>query len=129
MVRGEARSRGLLLSETLGDILADPLYFLGIDALDDMATFASSQRDVMYVRILDGGGRMLADSKQSDYPSGVADELGMTAIQSGQIKMLSNPDVLEMAAPIRAGRDVIGVATFGLSSAVVEAEIREITVQ
>jgi hypothetical protein len=100
LLREDAISRGLLLSRTLGDVLADPLYFSDVDALDDAAALLRSQSDVEYVRIFDKDGRILADSEQQNYPGEVSDALGLSAIQTNQTLTQSGSGTLNVAAPI-----------------------------
>ena len=57
----ELEERGLLMAETLNDVLADPVYFSDIDGVRDIVEVVRGQPDIAYVRIFRPDGRLLVD--------------------------------------------------------------------
>ncbi len=128
--RHELEQRGLLLADTLNEVLADPLYFTNIDELDDFATVVAGRPDVQFVRIYGRDARLLIDTQQPDYPVGLeGNEFVKQAVDSRRTLLDQTDEWLEVAAPIVAGRDVLGVAHVSYGLEAVEAEIRTATVQ
>lgn len=113
--RDEQEERGTLLVRGTSDILADYFYFADVDALRDIsARIVQSEPDVEYVQMLDPNGSLLAASSKEgggqDYPTVFAAEpLGIVEARSGQTTHKFDGDRLEVANPISAGREVVGV--------------------
>ena len=128
--RDELEQRGLLMANTLNEVLADPLYFTDIDDLNDIARVVKSGPDIKYVQVFSSDGRLLVDTGQGSYPVGtVADELPPMVIQGRQTMFRPKDDILEIASPVQIGSEVIGVVQVGFSADSVEAKIRTITTQ
>ena len=130
----ELEERGLLMAETLNDVLADPVYFSDIDGVRDIVEVVWGQPDIAYVRIFRPDGRLLVDGPrlddQADYPVGfVTDGVGLSAAQHVQTRLRFLGDRLEVASPIEVGPQVLGVVQFGFSADSLNAEIRAIILQ
>lgn len=126
--REELESRGLLLANTLNDVLANPLFFRDIDELHDVADVVKSQPDIRYVRILAPDGRLLVDTDQDGYPVERSPEIfGVEVIEEMRTLLSLDGDILEVTSPIEAGPHVIGIVRFGFATDAVDAEIRAIT--
>ena len=130
----ELEERGLLMAETLNDVLADPVYFSDIDGVRDIVEVVRGQPDIAYVRIFRPDGRLLVDGPrlddQADYPVGfVTDGFGLSAAQHVQTRLRFLGDRLEVASPIEVGPQVLGVVQFGFSADSLNAEIRAIILQ
>ena len=130
----ELEQRGLLLAETLNEVLADPLYFTDIDELRDLAEVARSHPDITSVRVFRPDGRLLVsntrEDDQSDYPTGFADDqFGLDTLEGVQTNLRFRGDSLEVASPIEAGGEVIGVVQFEFRADSLSAEITNIVWQ
>jgi len=126
--------RGRLLATGLNDVLANYIYFSDVDALRDLAELVRSQPDVEYMRVLNREGRFLVtgprDDGQNDYATGFAsDQFVLQVLQEGQTSLRFIDDALEVASPITAGREVLGVVEFGFNADALRAEIRALVLQ
>ena len=132
--RDSLEERGLMMARTLNDVMADSIYFSDIDQLRDVAEVVRSQPDVSFVQVYALDGRLLVSGSrevdQADYPTGfIRDEFGLSTVQSRQPRLRFKEGSLEVASPIEAGSEVLGVVQFGFSAEPLKAEIREIIFQ
>lgn len=96
--------RGLLLGETLNDLLSDPVYSMDLDRVRDIAWAVRSQPDVSHVEVFDPEGRLMASAPGDRYPSGtVTDASALTAVGLGSTAVLATGDALEITSSITAG--------------------------
>ena len=101
--------RGLLLASTLNDILADPLYFIDVDELTDIAAIVSGQPDILYVQVMGPDGGVLVDTRQGKYPSGrVQDDRVLRAVQGREVVIRVDGAQLELTAPVQIGTQLVG---------------------
>ena len=131
LFRKELEQQGVLLANTLNEVLADPLYFFtDIDEVEHLADIVGSRPDIAYVSVFTPEGRFLVDSRQGSYPVGrVSSELGMRAIQERETFLNLSDGTLHVAAPIDTGDQLIGGVEFGLGADLVEVEIWALTVR
>ena len=130
--RDQLKERALLMASTLNDVLAAPIYFTDVEQLLDIEKVVTSQPDVLYLQVFSPDGTLLVDIEQNNtrYPPGwVGDELGLSAVQSGEIMLRSHDQIMEVAAPVQIGTEIIGGVKFGFSSDSVNARISSLTVQ
>lgn len=108
------QKRAVLLSETLNQVLRDPLYFVDVDQVGDIAELLASQPEITYVSVYTPDGRLLKDVHAEGHlmhpdASGLAD----LASQSLEMAYWSGREGLDVAAPIMAEGEVIGIAQIG----------------
>ena len=127
--RHELEERGILRANTLNGVMADPLYFADVDKLNDMAEVVRSEPGIVYLQVFGPNGRLLVESGADDYPVGSIGDLGLAAVRDRQAAIRPGADMLEVAAPIKIGAEVIGAVQLGFSTNPIEAEIRSIATQ
>ncbi|MDA0734556.1 MAG: PAS domain S-box protein [Chloroflexi bacterium] len=108
------RERSTLLSETLNKVLRDPLYFVDVDQVGDITELVVSQPEIIYVNVYTPDGRLLKEEHSEGLEEHHDDgELVQEASQTLAMVYRSGQEVLHVAAPIKAGNEVIGVAQIG----------------
>ena len=116
----ELSQRSFLLADALEDVLADPLYKGDIAAADDITKLIARNSDIGYIQVFGIGGRLLADTRVSDYPTGRKSDDYILRAVAGQRTTLHRTDEQELvvATPITVGREVVGIASvsFGTHS-------------
>ena len=110
-------------------VLADPLYNLDIDALDDMTELVRGQHNVEKVQVFTVDGKLLADSGQQGYIRGQVDEFALTVLQNEATSIRLNEDVLQIVGSVTDGQDVIGGFSVDIDSSPISAEIRAMTLR
>ena len=128
---GKLEQQGLLMANTLADVLFDPLYFPDIEELQGITSVVKGQPDVSYVRVFGRDGRVLADTEVEGLYGGgrFIDEFGLEALRSGRPLLRLVEGTMQVAAPVEIGAEVAGGVQFGLSTQRVEEEIRAITME
>ncbi len=123
--------QGLLLADSLGELLANPLYFADLDKVDEISEVVASHPDVLNVRVFAPDGRLLSDTSQEGaFSTGMVTEMYvLDAIHKRETAFLAERGHLGVAAPLQVGSDLLGGVHFELSTASIEAEIRAITLQ
>jgi signal transduction histidine kinase len=122
--------RAVLLADTLSPMVADRLYFSDVDALRDVAASLRDRPDLAYFLIFRPDGRLLVSNLSSRYPVGrVPEPVREEALQDMETSLRFHGDDLDVAMPIEAGHDIIGVVQFGFRSSTLDARIRDIIVQ
>ena len=123
------RQQALVLGDTLRQVLADPLYNLDIDALDDMTELVRGQHNVEKVQVFTVDGKLLADSGQQGNIRGQVDEFALTVLQNEATSIRLNEDVLQIVGSVTDGQDVIGGFSVDIDSSPISAEIRAMTLR
>ena len=114
---GTLEDDGFHLIDGISQIVADALYLSDLDRARDLAKELGLQRDIQYVQMFGSDGRLLADSRQSGYPTGrVADELFLVVNDGEPIVRKLEQGTLEVSAPIRVAGDVFGGISIGYHS-------------
>lgn len=120
-LRDLAREGLLRRAETLSSQLAsaatNPLYYLDLAKLGELARAALNQPDVVYVIVYDAEGSVLHDGS-GDIPAfgqPMADALAYEALTAASMRAQWTPEVLDVASPIRIGGERIGGVRIGLS--------------
>ena len=125
---GKLEERGLELSETVADIVSDAIYYADVDAIDDIADIIIVDAEVSYVRVFRSDGSFLVDTSQGDYPTGQIDiGIRLKAVSKQASVVERDGDTLKFVAPAVAGNEDLGGVVIGLSTDVLDSEIREIT--
>ena len=121
---GTLEDDGFHLIDGISQIVADALYLSDLDRARDLAKELGLQRDIQYVQMFGSDGRLLADSRQSGYPTGrVADELFLVVNDGEPIVRKLEQGTLEVSAPIRVAGDVFGGISIGYSTGSVDARV------
>ena len=123
------RQQALVLGDTLRKVMADPLYNLDIDALDDMSKLVRGQHNVERIQVFTTDGKLLADSGPQDYIQGQVDEFALSVLQTEATYIRQNNDFLEIVGSVTDGQDVIGGFSVDIDSSPISAEIRAMTLR
>ena len=123
------RQQALVLGDTLRKVMADPMYNLDIDALDDMTKLVRGQHNVESIQVFTTDGKLLADSSPQDYIQGQVDEFALSVLQTEATYIRQNDDVLEIVGSVTDGQDVIGGFSVEIDSSPISAEIRAMTLR
>ena len=133
LVWQDEEERGLLLSDTLSDVLADALYFADIDRLNDLTDLLISDPELFRVQIYDHNGRALVDTVQRGqdrYPIGaVDDQIALMALEQKRTIVERHEGRVHVSTAVEVAGQVLGGATIHFSERDAEAEIRSITIR
>ena len=117
-------SEGVNLADALSEIMANALYFSDVDELRDLIHLVSSQPNIEYVRVFESGGRLVADSEESDYPireNGDA-PIDLLSALAHEVRATTG-EAVEVGGPIRIGRDVVGGVLIGMNTRSVDSQV------
>ena len=109
--------RGQTLSSQLADAATNPLYYLDLAKLGELARATLRQPDVVYVIIHDAEGQVLHDGS-GDIPAfgqPMSDPMAFEVLQAEGPHGQWNDKLLDVASPIRIGGERIGGVRVGLS--------------
>lgn len=109
--------RGEALSSQLAEAATNPLYYLDLAQLGELARAALRQPDVVYVIIHDAEGRILHDGS-GDIPSygqPMSDPMAFAALSARSSHAQWSDKLLDVASPIRIGDERIGGVRVGIS--------------
>jgi diguanylate cyclase (GGDEF)-like protein len=124
LIRGEA------LSSQLADAATNPLYYLDLAKLGELARSALRQPDVVYVVIHDAQGRVVHDGS-GDIPAfgqPMDDAMAYEALNAQGVHGQWSEKLLDVASPIRIGGERIGGVRVGLSRGNADRREREVLV-
>ncbi len=128
--KDQLEERGFLLANALNDVLADALYFLDIDKLNDLAELIRGQPDVVDVQVFEPSGDLIVDPSVHYYAVGkVRHEFALESVGSRRMISRLEGRIMHVTAPITSGDDVIGGIHFTLANDRTEAATRRITVE
>ncbi|KAF1687728.1 hypothetical protein B1992_03495 [Pseudoxanthomonas broegbernensis] len=117
MVDDYLHSHGRSVAEHLAESLANPLYYLDLDAIGRI--LRDNRRDglIQYLLVFDRHGRLVHDGTPEieGYGGAMDDPLAAGALAAERTVSQDSPQVLEMSAPIRVGSERIGGVRVGLS--------------
>lgn len=117
LAREGLQRRGETLASQLADSATNPLYYLDLATLGELARAVLRQPDVAYVIIYDAEGSILHDGS-GDIPAfgqPMADPLAFEALSAQSMRSQWTPEILDVATPIRIGGERIGGVRVGLS--------------
>lgn len=109
--------RAEALSSQLADAATNPLYYLDLAQLGELARATLRQPDVAYVIIHDAEGRILHDGS-GDIPSygqPMSDPMAYAALAASGSHAQWSETLVDIASPIRIGEERIGGVRVGLS--------------
>lgn len=113
------RNRAESLAGSLAEDLANPLYYMDMDAIGTLLANSRRQAAVEYVLVLDDEGRLVHDGSREvpGYGQVPNDPLAAEAARATGLRLQRTPALLEADAPIMVGRERIGTIRVGLSLA------------
>ena len=113
----ELEARARLLSQTLNDVLGDPLYFGDVaEAAEISSLIATNQPQVNYIRIFDTEGKILVDTQAGRYPTDITpDEHLLQEFSKGSFHQ--DEQELIFAAPVMIATQRLGTARVSFSTA------------
>ena len=122
---------GVLMANSLDEVLANDLYFPQIDALKDIAEVLVSQPQIAQVKIFRPDGRLLVEEPQawnrSGYVTGqLSNVAALDAVRNGKQWRQFGESTLELAIPVSAGGDLLGGVQFSFTAEALNEEIRSI---
>lgn len=101
--------KGLALSRTLNDVLANSLYFRDRERLRHLADVAKAQPEIESLTVFAPDGRILVAPGAEKFPTGSVAPDVLTAITaSTQPRVLFHDDYVEVLAPVVLSDEVIG---------------------
>ncbi|KFN41484.1 putative bifunctional diguanylate cyclase/phosphodiesterase [Arenimonas metalli] len=109
--------RGQTLSSQLADAATNPLYYLDLAKLGELARATLRQPDVVYVVIHDAEGQVVHDGS-GDIPAfgqPMSDPMAYEALNAEGVHGQWSDKLLDVASPIRIGGERIGGVRVGLS--------------
>ena len=109
--------RGQTLSSQLAEAATNPLYYLDLAKLGELARAALRQPDVVYVVIHDAEGQVVHDGS-GDIPAfgqPMSDTMAYEALAAPGVHAQWSHKLLDVASPIRIGDQRIGGVRVGLS--------------
>src|SRR5690606_23093009 len=106
-------SRGHALSSHLADAATNPLYYLDLAKLGELAQTTLRQPDVVYVIIYDAEGRVVHDGS-GDIPA-FGQPMSDEALNAQGVHGQWSDKLLDVSSPIRIGGQRIGGVRVGLS--------------
>jgi len=126
--RQDLETRGRLLANALNDSLADPLYFLDVDRVEDVTVaMEMSQDGLPYIQVFRPDGSLLTDTSEPKHPRGsLAPGFVKSVIQTQEPVLEFHGEDLEVTSPIRAGNQLVGIVHFDLSTASLHARLMDI---
>ncbi len=110
-------TRGQTLSSQLADAATNPLYFLDLAKLGELARATLRQPDVVYVIIHDADGQVVHDGS-GDIPAfgqPMTDPMAYEALNAQGVHGQWSEKLLDVSSPIRIGGQRIGGVRVGLS--------------
>ncbi len=128
LTREGLQGRGETLSSQLADAATNPLYYLDLAKLGELARATLRQPDVVYVIIHDAQGQVVHDGS-GDIPAfgqPMSDPMAYEALNAQGVHTQWSEKLVDVAAPMRIGGQRIGGVRVGLSRD--NAQKREIDV-
>ncbi|MBP6596670.1 MAG: EAL domain-containing protein [Arenimonas sp.] len=110
-------SRGQTLSSQLADAATNPMYYLDLAKLGELARATLRQPDVVYVVIHDAQGQVVHDGS-GDIPAfgqPMSDPMAYEALNAKSVHGQWSDKLLDVASPIHIGGQRIGGVRVGLS--------------
>lgn len=129
--RNELVRQGQAMLVVLAAAADDPLYLLDVETLREIMSGLGepTESGVVFGQIYDHEGRLLADSTTGSVPASLEPDPVGREIITGSGLLRWEQDRLIIGQVIAVGGRSIGAAALGLSTAPVEARLREMIVQ
>jgi len=108
--------KGVLMTETLQEPLADALYFGDIKRLRHLTEALQTQPEVIAYEVFGGDGRLLVDSEASRFPAGAIDSGRLADLATAERAIvLRVGQQIEVVMPVRVGGRLLGGVLLRLS--------------
>lgn len=117
LAREALLTRGQTLASQLADAATNPLYYLDLAKLGELARATLRQPDVVYVIVHDAQGQVVHDGS-GDIPAfgqPMTDPMAFEALNTQGVHGQWSEKLLDVSAPIRIGGQRIGGVRVGLS--------------
>lgn len=125
--RAELEQQAILLIDTIAASAADSLYFLDADFLNDMMVDLGRNEVVVFGRIYDEDGRIVADALDPDQRFNVRpDSFGKAIITSGDTLFDWRADELIAGRSVMLGAQTVGAVSVGLPTLPLAAKIQAV---
>ncbi len=116
------------MSQTVADLLVHPVYTLDIFETNNIVKSIQRQAVVLYIYVVDRGGRVLGDGDRQNR------RLGQTLKNdSPPIREIAHAwkrqgvlDVLEISAPLRLGEEILGTVVIGFPTHEIDTGTRKL---
>ncbi len=126
----QLEEKGLALSRTLNDVLANPLYFRDMQGLRHLADVAKAQPEIESLTIFAPDGRVLIGPGDEKYPVGsVPDDVVERVVSQARTDIRFLEDHVELVTPVIVSHEVIGGLRFQFETSTLANEIRETVIQ
>jgi len=119
--------RGLLLTKTLNEVMAEMVYFADVDGLNDLTERVSrSQPDLIHIQVYTASGRVLAYQRGPQYPAETEPDIWPVE----NLPLIEFKDHgLEVFSPLTLGSETVGVLNMGFDDAKLDEATRLMVIQ
>ncbi|HET7842673.1 MAG TPA: hypothetical protein VFL14_00870, partial [Xanthomonadales bacterium] len=109
--------RGQAMAELLADALTNPVYFVDLEAIGDVARSALRQPDIDYILVFDAQGRVLHDGSAdiAAFGQSMRDEFAPAARAATSLLVQESDVRIDVTQPLFLGEDKLGGVRIGLS--------------
>jgi hypothetical protein len=109
--------RGQAIAQLLADSLTNPVYFVDLEAIGDVARSALRQPDIEYIIVFDAQGRVLHDGSADIAAFGqtMRDEFAPAARAAASLIVQESDVRIDVTQPLFLGDDKLGGVRIGLS--------------
>ena len=109
--------RGQAMAELLADSLTNPVYFVDLEAIGDVARSALRQPDIEYIIVFDAAGRVLHDGSAdiAAFGQSMRDEFAPAARAASALLVQESDVRVDVTQPLFLGEDKLGGVRIGLS--------------
>ncbi len=111
--------RGQAIAQLLADALTNPVYFVDLEAIGEVARSALRQPDIDYIIVFDAQGKVLHDGSADIAAFGqtMKDEFAPAARAAKSLLVQESESRIDVTQPLFLGDDVLGGVRIGLSRA------------
>lgn len=129
--RADQGERGLLLANTLNEVMAGMVYFADVDGLNNLAeTIGRSQPDLIHVQVYTNSRRVLAHEWSPRYSAGPRHPDPNLDLPIENLPVVRFGETgLEIFSPLKLGPETVGVLNLGFGEAKLRAAIRTMVIQ
>ncbi|HVF36037.1 MAG TPA: hypothetical protein VND91_12005, partial [Candidatus Saccharimonadia bacterium] len=109
--------RGAAITALLADALANPVYFVDLQAIGVIARSALQQPDIRYVVVFDAQGKILHDGSTDIAAFGLpmTDRFALEARNATELLVQDDAELVDVTQPMFLGNEKLGGVRIGLS--------------
>jgi len=126
--REDLEERGVLLSNSLSSVLANPIRFNDTQGIGEIAKAIWAQPDVSFVKVFDAQGNQVVGPGEDQFPVGVTDSSVIREVSDLHTAQRWTEGQLEVMTPVRSGASLVGAVHFGFDTARIDDDLRDLTV-